>query len=234
MSCGNTRAARPWLRLGALLLVLLALAAAPAAPAQAQPESVQAGAPHAEAARSESAQPDGGARSEIALRAVEEPGRFEVGVPAGWSRQGPSLGLSDEERGVFPVRMLGPRTPEGITAEISIAYYAPGNLLHKTVEHYVRLHAAPVFGEAQPGESYSEQRATTLAGRKALRFERTKLELVGPRSLDPRRAPVYEGYVVLPAKAGFYVLRCRAGIPMREAVAALFEAVLASFKPLVD
>ena len=220
------RRSLPLLLLPLLLLALLAPGLpAGAATAQAQPESAQP----------ESAQPDNGAQPTIVLRPVLEPGRFEVGAPADWSRQGPSLlGLSDEERGVFPVRLLGPRSPEGITAEISIAYYAPGNLVHKTVEHYVRLHAAPVFGEAQPGEDYGQPRATTLAGRAALRFERTRLELVGPRSLNPRRAPVFEDYVVLPARAGFYVLRCRAGLPMRAAVAALFEAVLASFKPLVD
>ena len=199
-----------------------------------QPAACQPAASQPAASQPAAGQPNNDAQQAIVLRPVVEPGHFEVGVPAGWSRQGPSMGLTDAERGVFPLRMRGPGTLGGIASEISIAYYAPGNLLHKTAEHYVRLHAAPVFGEAQPGENYSQQREITLAGRGGLRFERTKLERCGPRSLNPIQTPVYEGFVVLPAKAGFYVLRCRAGLPMRAAVTALFEAVLASFKPLVD
>ena len=200
-----------------------------ALPADAQPES---GLP--QIAQRTNAQPDSGLPGAVPLDASQPAACQPAASQPAARRQGPSMGLTDAERGVFPLRMRGPGTLEGIASEISIAYYAPGNLLHKTAEHYVRLHAAPVFGEAQPGENYSQQREITLAGRGGLRFERTKLERCGPRSLNPIQTPVYEGFVVLPAKAGFYVLRCRAGLPMRAAVTALFEAVLASFKPLVD
>jgi hypothetical protein len=168
------------------------------------------------------------------LRQVHDVKQFEVGVPVGWSRYSSAFGLSPEEKGVFDLVVLGPPSVEGIRSEIRVAYYAPGNMICKTVEKYLRLHTQPVFGSPSPGETYGTVREERIRGRTAWVFERGKFEFLPPESVEPQKIPVHERYVVISAREGFFVLHCYAGLDRKAIVLALFEAVLASFKPLVD
>ena len=168
------------------------------------------------------------------LRQVRDVKQFEVGVPVDWSQYTPLMGLSPEEKGVFDVVMAGPSSAEGIRSEISIAYYAPGNLLCKTSEKYLRLHAQPVFGSPSSGEAYGDVREERIRGRRAWVFERDKFEYLPPETINPKKIPVHERFAVISARDGFFVLRCSAGLDRKAMALALFEAVLASFTPLVD
>ncbi len=140
--------------------------------------------------------------------------------------------LSDVEHGLFQVVMLGPRSSEGPRTEITVSYFAPDNHRYKAVDKYLRLHAHPVM--AISGETYSEVREEQFGDRKALRFELLTFEFLPPYSVDPKKIPVHESYVVFPASAGFYVLSCHAAMDRKELVLGLFELVLASFQPLVE
>lgn len=168
------------------------------------------------------------------MRLVIEPGRFEVCVPESWSRYTSSMGLTDAERGEYRVYMRGPGSADGVESQIIIAYYAPGNLIHKSVEVYLRRLSQPVLGAALEDDVYGGVRKETLEGREVLRFERDKSVYLPPRSLNARKIPVHERFVVIPATAGFYVLRMGAGLERKDEVAALFEKVLVTFRPLID
>ena len=168
------------------------------------------------------------------LRLVRDIGQFEVGVPVGWSRYKPDFGLSPEEKGVFELVMLGPPSVEGIRSEIKVSYYAHGNLICKTSEKFLRLHAQPVFGTVSSGGKYRTVKEELIGGRTAWLFERDRVEYLPPRTLNPKKIPVYEQYVMISAKNGFFVLRSYAGVTRKAMVQELFEVVLSSFKPLVD
>ena len=53
-------------------------------------------------------------------------------------------------------------------------YYAPGNLLHKTFERFIKTHSRPVLGANLDGEKYGPVRDGSVAGRGAKLFERQK------------------------------------------------------------
>lgn len=168
------------------------------------------------------------------LRQVRDIKQFDVSVPVDWDRYSPQMGLSPEEKGVFDVVMIGPSSIEGRHSEISIAYYAPGNLIHKTSERFLQLHSKPVFGSPSPGEVYGDVKEERIRGRLTWVFERDKFEYQQPERLNPKKIPIHERFVVISARNGFYVLRSSAGLDRKAMVLALFEAVLASFTPLVD
>lgn len=168
------------------------------------------------------------------LRQIREVKQFEVDMPSDWRRYESAMGLSPEEKGVFDVVVFGPESVEGIRSEIRVAYYAPGNLICKTAEKYLRLHAQPVFGSPSPEEIYGKVKEERIAGRTAWVFERDKFEYLPPETLAPKKIPVHESYVVISAREGFFVLQCSAGMDKKTMVLSLFETVLASFKPLVD
>jgi hypothetical protein len=73
-----------------------------------------------------------------------------------------------------------------------------------------------------------------IRGRLSWIFERNKVEHRPPHTLNAKKIPVYERFAVVSARDGFFVLRCTAGQDRKTMVMALFEAVLASFIPLVD
>lgn len=168
------------------------------------------------------------------LRQVREVKQFEVGMPSDWRRYESAAGLSPEEKGVFDVVVFGPESVEGIRSEIRVAYYEPGNLICKTAKEFLRQHTQPVFGSPSPGEIYGKVKEGRIAGRAAWVFERDKFEYLPPETLAPKKIPIHERYVVISAREGFFVLHCSVGLDKNAIVLALFETVLASFKPLVD
>lgn len=182
-------------------------------------------------------------------RVTEE--HFSFAVPAGWQRQGAgTFGLTDDEKKTFGVTLDGPRYGE-IPLRISVIYYAPGNLVHKSVEDYLRVFSQPALGVALEGSHYGKVERTSLSGREAMVFERSRNEyrpmsntiglddrpsgregvVYERREMMARPVPVKERFVVLPAKPGFYALRYSAAaadfpefLPAFEELAAGFQA----------
>jgi len=162
-----------------------------------------------------------------------EKGYFTVMAPAGWTNTESTFGLSQEDKKVFGAEFLGPQDADGITARISVRYYAPGNLLHKTAEKFISTHAKPALGAAAGGRQYGPVK-TGLAGKYYAKFfERKTFEFIPPETISPKKIPVYEKFHVVPMKRGFYVLSYHSSLAAAKTGLPNYEAILASFKPLL-
>jgi hypothetical protein len=161
-----------------------------------------------------------------------ETGYFEVRFPAGWRQAETALGLSDAEKKVFGAEFSGERDADGLAPKISVRYYAPGNLLHKTAEKFIRTHSRPALGAALDGQQYSSVKKG-LAGRQYARvFDRRIFDFTPQESLHPKKIAVYEKFHVVPVKDGFFVLRYSAPAAAAKAHLKAYEDAVASFRPL--
>ena len=158
---------------------------------------------------------------------------FTVDLPPGWEKRDSPFGLSAKEKKVFGVEVFGPASSDNIFTRISVYYYAPGNLLHKTYEKFIKVHSRPALGANLDGKKYGPVKNGTVAERKAMLFERFVFEYIPPESIKPKKVAVYEHFAVVPAKEGFYVLRYYAPKEIAKANLKAFEDTLNSFKPLV-
>lgn len=158
---------------------------------------------------------------------------FKCVIPADWSVYDPGFGLSAEQKKVYGLTLFGPRNGSKVSPEISLHYYAPGNLLHKTMNQFVRLHAEPVFGVEQEGTSYGKAGRITIAEREAIAFERKDVQYVGERSLHPVKMFLHEEYIVVPDRKneGFYVVRFSVPEELGSKYAETFKTVVKSFRP---
>lgn len=157
---------------------------------------------------------------------------FTVSAPAGWVRAAAASALSDKERGVFGEEYTGPVSKD-VQSRISVRYYAPANLLHKTPERFIKLHSRPPFGVNTDKKVYGPVKDGLAGNRHAKVFERKIYEYVPAGAVNPEKVQVYEHFAVVPAKQGFYVLRYTAQADIAKANYKAYEAVLASFKALV-
>ena len=129
---------------------------------------------------------------------VSQGDHFTCTVPAGWSEYHPTFGLSQEEKKVYGVTLFGPPDGSPVSPTISIHYYGPGNLLHKTMDKFIRTHSQTFSGGTLDDQSYGEIRPTPIAGRQAKAFERTNVRYIGERSLNPDIVSVFERFAVIP------------------------------------
>ncbi len=158
---------------------------------------------------------------------------FTCTVPAGWSEYHPTFGLSQEEKKVYGATLFGPSDGSRVSPVISIHYYAPGNLLHKTMDKFVRTHSQTVSSGSPDSHPYGEVRPTPIAGRQAKTFERTNIRYIGERSLNPDKVVLYECFAVIPdgKDQGFYVLKLSVSVETKSKYAGIFEAFVKSFQP---
>jgi len=158
---------------------------------------------------------------------------FQCRIPASWGVYHPGFGLSEEEKKVYGITLIGPQNDGPLSPVISIHYYAPGNLLHKTIDVYIRRHAGSNLNFETEGKSYGNVSEVEIAGRKAKIFERIDIRFVGERVLNPTKVPVYEKFVTVPAKSGegFYALRLSVPARIKDASLELFEGTVKSFLP---
>ena len=93
----------------------------------------------------------------------------------------------------------------------------------------------PVFaGVNLDAKEYGPVKDQPVAGRTAKVFERKVYEYLQPESIRPEKIPLYERFVVIPVKQGFYVLRYTAAQVIAEKYRSVFEKVVSSFKPKED
>jgi hypothetical protein len=158
---------------------------------------------------------------------------FKCNIPANWSIYDPGFGLSAEEKKVYGVTLFGPRNGSPVTPVISVHYYAPGNLLHKTMEVFIRRHAWPVLGFVAEGKSYGEVRQSEFAGREAKEFERIDIRFIGERTLNPPKVSIHEKFIVVPAAKdeGFYVLKLSVPAADKDKYTEVFGESVKSFIP---
>jgi len=158
---------------------------------------------------------------------------FKCSIPAEWSVYDPGFGLSEEEKKVYGVTLFGPQNGSQVSSLISIHYYAPGNLLHKTMDEFIRIHAEPVFGLESEGESYSKVSQIKIAGRVAKTFERIDIRFIGKRAIKIPKVSIYEKFIVIPdGKAGgFYVLQLSVPVDIKNKYTGIFAETAKSFLP---
>lgn len=162
-----------------------------------------------------------------------EKGYFTVNIPAGWNKAEAAFGLSQEEKKVYGAEFLGPEDADGISSKISVYYYAPGNLLHKTVEKFISTHSRPVLGAALDGRKYGPVKNGLVGKYYAKVFERWTFEFIPPESISPKKIPVYNKFHVIPVENGFYVLSYYSSMAAAKTGLTEYESVLATFKLLV-
>jgi len=174
---------------------------------------------------------------------------FTCDIPSDWGRtDGQVFGLSDEEKKTYGIELQAPFWGE-IPTRISACYYAEGNLLYRSVDHYLRVFAHPALGVAMEGSSYGAVTPAIVSGREGMIFERVKNEYLPLNNIigagdkqgkdDPRvyerpemmarPVPIRERFVVLPAKSGFYALRYTASEETFRDHLRIFEKVAATF-----
>ena len=159
---------------------------------------------------------------------------FKCSIPAEWSVYHQVFGLSEEEKKVYGVTLFGPRkNRSAVDPVISIHYYAPGNLLHKTMDIFIRRHSGPALGFVLEGKSYGEVRQIEFAGRKAKTFERTDIRFVGEEAVNMPKVSIFERFIIIPTSKdeGFYVLRLSAPAEIKEEYTGIFEDTVKSFLP---
>ena len=158
---------------------------------------------------------------------------FQCSIPEDWSVYPPGFGLSEEEKKVYGVILVGPQSKSPIAPLMSIHYYAPGNLLHNTMDVFIRRHSRSNLGIVIEGKSYGQIQEMEVAGRQAKTFERIDIRFIGERVINPTKVPIYEKFVTIPAVSGegFYVLKLSVLAEMKDAYQGLFEVTVKSFLP---
>lgn len=175
---------------------------------------------------------------------ISEGDYFRCVIPDGWEKWESYFGLSQKEKKVYGIDTMGLGIEEGLRARISVHYYAEGNTMHETADRFIEVHSKPVFGIAIEGSKYGPVTETIVAGRKAKTFERQTLEFIDhvydPKTgryytpIDPKKIPVIEKFIVIPAKEGYYTLRYYAHSEIAEVNIKAFEEVVNSFRPNVE
>jgi len=161
-----------------------------------------------------------------------EPGYFSVTFPPGWVKKEEALGLSEEDKKVYGTEYFGP-VADGLAVKIGVHYYAPGNLVQATPEKFIKLHSKPAIGVNLDGKVYGKVKSDRVGNFYAKVFERKVFEYLPAEALHPKKIHIYEKFAVLPVKNGFFVLDFYAPMDLAKANIKFFDAVLASFKPLV-
>jgi len=166
---------------------------------------------------------------------------FKCLLPKDWSRyEAPDY--SRDTSKVYGIDVF--RGSSEHRAGISVKYYAGDNKLHKSAEKFIGIHSMPVFGGPEKeGERYGPVKEMLIKGVKAKTFERVRYEfedhVYNPVSrryyepMNPRKFPMDERYIVIPAKEGFYVLRYKASPDTVKRLEGIFQTVLNSFEPLI-
>ena len=164
---------------------------------------------------------------------VSQGNYFTCSIPADWSEYDPGFGLSQDEKKVYGLTLFGPRGESKVPPTISVHYYAPGNLLHKTMAKFIRTHSEPIFDTVSEGDSYGEIDSIQLAGRKATTFTRMNVRYVGKRSIKPEKIVLFEHFIVVPDSRdeGFYVVELSVPSAIKTKYTTIFENVVKSFLP---
>ncbi|MBP7527873.1 MAG: hypothetical protein KA801_08105 [Syntrophorhabdaceae bacterium] len=159
---------------------------------------------------------------------------FTCSIPADWSKYDPGFGLSQDEKKVYGLTLFGPQDESKVPPTISVHYYAPGNLLHKTMAKFIRGHSEPLFDTQSKGDPLGKVDSIQLAGRKATTFNRKSVRYIGERSLKPEKVVLFEHFVVVPDSKdqGFYVLELSVPSAIKTRYTAIFENVVKSFLPV--
>lgn len=156
---------------------------------------------------------------------------FTAMIPQDWEKdEDITLGRTAKEYGVI---VVGPRGMEGTPVMITILYYGDGKDTHgwiKSAEDFINLNSKPNRRPLLEGEEYGEVEESTLADRKAKKFDRKTFVSI---SAGSKKILIFERFVVVPAAVGFYKIQYEAPSDLAKKYESVFDKVINSFKPNV-
>jgi hypothetical protein len=163
---------------------------------------------------------------------------FKCLLPKGWSRN-ETPDYSHDANRVYGIEVYQGSSEQ--KAGISVKYYAKDNSLHKSAERFINAHSRPVFGGQEgEGEKYGLVKEILIKGVKAKTFERVRYEFEDHvldsasgrqyEPINPRKFPMTERFIVIPAKEGYYVLRYKASTDAVKSLEGIFQRVSDSFE----
>ncbi|MFA5138175.1 MAG: hypothetical protein WC728_03000 [Elusimicrobiota bacterium] len=156
-------------------------------------------------------------------------GLFRCDIPAGW---GQARDEREEARTkVQGVHLIGPKEKGPLAPTLSLRYFASGNTVAQTADAYLKRQLEPGLVPLK-GEKTSEPKKASAAGLAGFSFVRDTFEFIPPRSMDTKRIPVREEYVILERKEGFFVLLFKAPSASFKRWRPAFQRALDTFQPL--
>ncbi|MCX5785360.1 MAG: hypothetical protein NTX59_06695 [Elusimicrobia bacterium] len=152
---------------------------------------------------------------------------FTAMIPSGWDKQEEIL-LGRQEK-QYGVDLTDTETKNSAFPSISLIYFGPDHLRFKTPEEYigVSLQARKKI----KGETTTTPKDSNLNDRKVKCFEKLRYISVPPGAAVPTMVLMYEKYIIMPAKKGFFVLSLQAPKDAANTYLKIFSKVVASFKP---
>lgn len=169
--------------------------------------------------------------AEANLKACKLQPYFDCVVPSGWGLAKQPDYYTKVEK-VYGLEVLGPRAPSGSIIRIGAHYYAPDNGVHKSAEKFIRVATRQDGGVALPGEKGTPPERAKFKGVPATRFTLTTFDFIRTAK-DEKQVTIIEDYLVIPAKAGFYVLEYTAPPALVREYRPVFEKFKESFTMLV-
>lgn len=186
---------------------------------------------------------------------------FSILIPEGWSKDeaimtrrnmkifGIEISMSVDKKDSSPVKITD--EPEEIKSpydfhiwlakqkdrippvKITVEYYAKDNVLYKTPKKFIERFSQPDPTLPSRGREYGPVTNTSIAGMKAKQFEREISQFVPLYAVEQKDIAIYERYIVVPAKEGFYVLTYQCPMKSAKSNIQIFEKVVSSFKPFI-
>ncbi len=150
---------------------------------------------------------------------------FTAMVPSGWEKEEEIIAGRQEKQ--YGVELYAPGRKPG--AAISLIYFGPDHPRFKTHEKY--LATLRDTRDAAPGEALGKVADTVVNNRYAKYFDKKSFAFDPPYAPEPEKIEMFERYVIVPAKKGFYSLSLKAPKSEARRYLAVFENILKTFKP---
>lgn len=150
---------------------------------------------------------------------------FTAMVPSDWEKEEEIIAGRQEKQ--YGVDLYSPGKKPA--AAVSLIYFGPDHPRFKTYEKY--LATLRDTKDSVPGEVAGKVTDTVVNNRYAKTFDKKSYALYPPYAPAPEKIEMFERYVVVPAKKGFYSLTLKAPKGEAKRYLAEFEKILKSFKP---
>jgi len=151
---------------------------------------------------------------------------FTALVPSDWEKEDDvTAGRQEKQYGVDMFAPGGPPAP----AAISLLYFGPDHAQFKTFEKYIATQMSTVH--RVKGEVSGKVKDTVVNNRYAKTFDKKSYDMVPPYSPKAVKVEMFERFVIIPAKTGFYVLNFKSAKGDAKKYLAVFEKIAKTFKP---
>ncbi|MCG2726001.1 MAG: hypothetical protein L6420_07070 [Elusimicrobia bacterium] len=153
---------------------------------------------------------------------------FLCDIPKAWE-----FSKTDEknnEKGVFGLELLGPRTNNAPTL-VRIKFYLEGNAYFSGYTEFIESNSKDIFGDTETEtDKYWPVEKIKLNGRTAYRFEREVKEYTNLESSSGEFTMLKEKFYVIPSEKGFHILHFMSSSSAYLKYLPIFEDIAYSFR----